>query len=858
MSKKATAPASRVLLDSDDEDETGKKSGWSINTDYAKKYEDFRAKEELQKLKDKYGADAEEPETSSSESEDEDAEAITPQTERDFFKTLAILKSDDPRIYDKQQKYYEDSPEPSTLSSGKSGAEKSKPLFLREYERKILLEHKDGVVDGGKEETTPKFHGTYDQEQEEARRGLAALVKDEDDEDDDGLLVERKKSDAQLKKDEDDYTDWLRSQATEASGSGGKNEAMKPLKTFWSDPKLDEGEKFLRDYLLDKKYMDKDKSRLPSYGEIVEEDFSEEEEELEKADEFEQKYNFRFEEPDPDFIKRFPRTMADSLRRKDDSRKVKRDEVKERKDAEKERVKDDIRQLKSLKRREILQKLERLKAISGNEELDFGEMDIDGDFDPNSHDTLMSKVFSEDYYGGEEQERPDISDESDMDENYAEEKELEDADESEQVARDPQPSTSTQAEGKRKRRTKVSEAVRQSKPAFDPDNKKLEEYLEEYYKLDFEDVVAGIPCRFKYRSVVPNSFGLTTDEIIAAPDRELNAWCSLKKTVQHRSDEEEQYDVRVFKQKGALKDLKLRIIPSLADIEAAAEKMLAAAQSGVKKKKRRRKGKGKDRALRIAGGEVVEDVAEGNAEASLEDADQDGESEPGAQLEPTVHADTGSAIKKRRKKSRKSEASGTVVEGASHEREEPQQEVVAAATAKDGAAAAPGKKRRKRNKAQKPDGVTAGQNGQSNDGTGEPAVKKQKTKFSFDHEKFIKALPSTKISDERLKAYGLNPKKHRAKENEAATSSQRSGDLFSAKWRPLPSEVATSFQRSGDLFPMKWRPLPCEVATSTQRSGDLFPAKWRPLPSEAATSSVELLLALCDYFKERNNDAACY
>jgi len=63
---------------------------------------------------------------------------------------------------------------------------------------------------------------------------------------------------------------------------------------------------------------------------------------------------------------RYPRTMENSMRKKDTRRAQKRAEVKQRKEQEKQQKKEELKQLKALKRKEIEDKIEKLKEVTGN------------------------------------------------------------------------------------------------------------------------------------------------------------------------------------------------------------------------------------------------------------------------------------------------------------------------------------------------------------------------------------------------------------------------------------------------------------------------------------------------------------
>ncbi|XP_042233020.1 protein KRI1 homolog [Homarus americanus] len=583
-----------------DEDSGGEEDGLQINKAYATKYEEWRRGEELEKLKNQYGNDGSLTSDSESSSDDDFVEPDNPDFDRDFFISLgALYKKNGVNL--EERKFF------SGDYRKKKKDKEEKAMTIHDYQRYIAVDH-EGNLDEDDDPTAEKDVG------DSPLRGknITGFNDDEDDkgndddDDDDGLLTSGlfkvKEKSPKKKKEEpsevaDDVVAYVKGESSTISNEKDKG-LLEGLKSAWNDPNLSSENKWLADYFLNKRYLeDEDETIERAYNEVVidEETLSEDERTLEKMETFENKYRFRFEEPDEEFIKRYPRSIPDSVRAKDERRKLTREAQKQRKKEEKELKRKEIEKLKALKYKEIEAKIMKIKEVSGNNDIDLGEKELDDDFDPAAHDGVMSRMFGDDYYVDDgDTEKPVFSDDEDIIQDYDEWMERQgpgttqnagdcEADEEDHVNwdgdnfnmdADYDPSqakedlqkeminASTRKKGRRK--SKFAKAISKNKPIFDPKEKNFDSYFDEYYQLDFEDIIGDIPCRFKYRKVESNDFGLTTEEILTAQDKELNRWVSLKKMLQYqRTNKDEQQDRIKCRKRAEHLHVKQKILPSL-------------------------------------------------------------------------------------------------------------------------------------------------------------------------------------------------------------------------------------------------------------------------------------------------------
>ncbi|NXY81273.1 KRI1 protein, partial [Alcedo cyanopectus] len=109
-----------------------------VNEAFAERYRRYRQREELQRLRDRYGDTGDSGDESSSESSSSGDEVdLDPRLEREFYRTLALLKTRDPRIYRQDTTFY--TPQ-GTPGEEEEEEEPPKPMFLKDYERKVVLE----------------------------------------------------------------------------------------------------------------------------------------------------------------------------------------------------------------------------------------------------------------------------------------------------------------------------------------------------------------------------------------------------------------------------------------------------------------------------------------------------------------------------------------------------------------------------------------------------------------------------------------------------------------------------------------------------------------------------------------------
>ncbi|KDN51354.1 Krr1-domain-containing protein [Tilletiaria anomala UBC 951] len=284
-----------------------------------------------------------------------------------------------------------------------------------------------------------------------------------------------------------------------------------------------------------------------------------------------------------------------SVRRdeKREKRKEKREERRKRKDTEKAEKMKMLEKAKERKTREIMEKLKKLKEATGSDAVGFEDLDLEAEFDPSAHDRAMEAAFNDDYYAEEDMQfnsdgKPIWNDDIDIGDIDGEEEGPYDSeqavgavwgadDEDGRIEMDADflegknggeqaPDTSKLSKKERKK-LKKKEKKRQQQSGDQADSgvideaemdaenaakqqederqalrklppaerkKKVSEMLDEYYSMDYEDMIGDLPTRFKYVQVPKSNYGLSPVEILLADDNQLNNVVGIKQIQPYR------------------------------------------------------------------------------------------------------------------------------------------------------------------------------------------------------------------------------------------------------------------------------------------------------------------------------------
>lgn len=467
----------KILID-DDQDDVKLR----INEDYSKNYEYRKQKEELNNLKNKLGSDVDE-ESSTSEEEDENGIYLDLETSGKIMEAISMIKSGDARIYEPERSFFEEEDE-QEKEVDHVNKKKKKALTIRDYRWKKLTGE---LKDESDEEDVTKIEQNVDEGSFQDRKALRDAFHEVDtDEEEDTLFKKRDKGKDEIDKEDEEYKHFLLEKM--AKGQGLTIDAYRTsIGSTIQTPEDD----FLLNYVLNRGWVEKDANKSTK--------LSDDGSNYSDAESFEQKYNFRFEEPGSNEIVTHARNIDGLVRRPDERRISKRKKKLEKKNAEISKRSEEIKRYKSLKKKEILNRLKLVQKYTDVPLQKLENINFEEEFDADKFDQQMATVFNDEYYA----QKTELSEEDNPDEN---------------------PPTYSAKPSKRVKKFKVEQLSKYS----------FKKAIDELANLSYEDYVGDQATRFKYIDTIPTSYNLTTEDIINTDDRILNRIVSIKKLAPYR------------------------------------------------------------------------------------------------------------------------------------------------------------------------------------------------------------------------------------------------------------------------------------------------------------------------------------
>lgn len=519
--------------------------------------------------------DVDESDSSSAEDEDDNGFLATEDLDAEISATLQAIKSKDPRVYDGKTQFYKPIDEATAAAEEAAlGQKKEKPVFLQDYHREKILRGDTGA-DFDTEKEPPR---TYTQEQSDLKQSIKdeinAQLRTEDD-------AEDSDSDEEFMKAKEGAKSVAPENGIHPSRAGKIKVAKPDIAEADKNPEL-----FLSNFMASRAWVGEEESNWQAFESDDGED--------DKADEWEAAFNLRFEDPNKsnEVLKSYSRNVvaARSVRRDDKTaRKRQRELEREQKEEEKQKRKEERARLRRLKLDEAESRLKKIKQAAGLSGKTLKDEEwqklLEDAWENDKWEEHLKKTFDDQYYAAEEEEisededeagtkkskkikkpkwdddidikdlvpefdneeRPNITltdDEQGEEENEEEEEEL--------AAKRPK----TTKERKREK-LESQKAVRQERS-------KLEAFVDAKMDLDDPEILGGGsssshqgggagPARFAYRETRPESFGLTTRDILMASDADLNQFAGLKKLAHFRPGDKQSKDRKRLGKKARLR-----------------------------------------------------------------------------------------------------------------------------------------------------------------------------------------------------------------------------------------------------------------------------------------------------------------